>query len=298
VGNVESIFDIICGEFAGLARMRDFDILWGYGANHSTDIKAEEVEAICEDFISKGVAGIVFAPLEGHESDMQANQNIALRLKRAGIPFVLLDRDIVSFPQRSSFDLISLDNFRAGYVIAEHLIRLGVQRIVFFSRPLSAESVVQRRAGVVAALVAHQIPMEGQFAFEGDPSDAKTVSSFVRNGKFEAVICANDHTAAQFAQSLNKLSVRIPVDLRIVGFDDFRLASLLPVPLTTIKQPCRDIATIAFNALQERILDPAIPARCLLAAPQLIVRESCGGYMASASVTKVATTDQRDAGPS
>ena len=64
-----------------------------------------------------------------------------------------------------------------------------------------------------------------------------------------------------------------------VGFDDVRFATLLSVPLTTIQQPCRDIALTAFNAMRERIADPTLPSRSLLLAPKLIVRESCGAYL-------------------
>ena len=69
---------------------------------------------------------------------------------------------------------------------------------------------------------------------------------------------------------------------RIVCEDvDFvRFATPLSVPLTTIQQPCRDIAFTAFNAMRERITAPTIPARSLLLTPSLIIRESCGAYLA------------------
>lgn len=59
-----------------------------------------------------------------------------------------------------------------------------------------------------------------------------------------------------------------------------RFATLLSVPLTTIQQPGRDIALTAFNAMHERVTDPTLPARSLLLTPRLLVRESCGGYLA------------------
>jgi DNA-binding LacI/PurR family transcriptional regulator len=107
---------------------------------------------------------------------------------------------------------------------------------------------------------------------------------FVRNltagGTLDAVICTNDHTAAQLLQTLARLNLKTPKHLRVVGFDDVRFATLLSVPLTTIQQPCREIALTAFNALRERIANPTLPARSLLLTPRLIVRESCGAYLA------------------
>jgi DNA-binding LacI/PurR family transcriptional regulator len=78
---------------------------------------------------------------------------------------------------------------------------------------------------------------------------------------------------------LEKNKVRVPRDLRLAGFDDAKYATLLSVPLTTIHQPCRDIAIAAYHAMRERIAEPMLPARSLLVAPRLVVRESCGAYL-------------------
>jgi LacI family transcriptional regulator len=83
-------------------------------------------------------------------------------------------------------------------------------------------------------------------------------------------------------QTLNRLGIRVPVDLRLVGFDNIPYASLLTIPLTTSDQPCRDIAITAFNALRERLAHPTLPPRNLMVTPRLVVRESCGAYLQSA----------------
>jgi len=46
-----------------------------------------------------------------------------------------------------------------------------------------------------------------------------------------------------------------------------------------MQQPCREIAIAAFQAMRERIADPALPPRSILLTPRLIVRESCGAYL-------------------
>jgi DNA-binding LacI/PurR family transcriptional regulator len=79
---------------------------------------------------------------------------------------------------------------------------------------------------------------------------------------------------------VTRLRIRVPDEIRLVGFDDMRVASLLTVPLTTMAQPCRDIAIVAFRAMRERLKEPTLPARSLLLTPRLVVRESCGAYAA------------------
>ena len=52
----------------------------------------------------------------------------ARRSTRPAFPVVLLDRTVVPYPRRGHHDLVGIDNRRAGYVITEHLLRLGARR--------------------------------------------------------------------------------------------------------------------------------------------------------------------------
>jgi len=79
-------------------------------------------------------------------------------------------------------------------------------------------------------------------------------------------------------QSLVRLKVGVPRSLRVVGFDDVRYATLLSVQLTTMQQPCREIAIAAFQRCASG--SPTRPCRPLDPADaRLIVRESCGAYL-------------------
>jgi len=64
--------------------------------------------------------------------------------------------------------------------------------------------------------------------------------------------------------------------VRIVGIDDVSYANLLPVPLTTVRQPCREIGGTAMATMLDRIARPHIPSRDVLLDGELVVRESCG----------------------
>ncbi len=275
------IFDVICGELASISRVNDLGMLWGGSSRqgHEHHMSIAEAEELCETYIAKEVSGVFFAPFEHTEDKEAANRRITERLRGAGIPVVLLDRDIVLFPQRSDLDIVGIDNFVGAYLLAEHLIKLGAKRIAFFTRPYSATTVDTRRAGVSAAMIAHGLPVSQEFFLMGEPTNQAAAKALISPKPFDAVVCSNDHTAAQLMQSLTKLNVKVPRDLRVVGFDDLRFATLLSVPLTTMHQPCREIAVTAFQAMLERLSDPTLPARSLLLTPHLVVRESCGAYL-------------------
>ena len=280
LGKIE-IFDVICGELASLARVNDLGMHWGGSTRPRTEasMSIEEAEDICARYVATGVSGVFFAPFEHTADNEAANRRITERLSHAGIPVVLLDRDICPFPHRSAFDLVGIDNFAGGYLLAEHLIKLGVRRIAFVTRPFSATTVDARKAGACAAMLAHNIPVARDFFNAGDCTDVKFVRSLTTAKPHDALICANDHTAAQLLQTLARLGLKAPQNFRVVGFDDVRFATLLAVPLTTIQQPCGEIALAAFNALRERLVTPALSPRSILLTPRLVVRESCGNYL-------------------
>ena len=281
------IFESICGELASLARVNDYGLWWGASASPigEKDMTVEEAEALCLRFIERGVAGVFFVPFEHHADREAANQRITEQLRQAGIPVVLLDRDICAFPHRSTFDLIGIDNFAGGYLLTEHLIKLGARRLAYVMRPLTASTVDARIAGARVAMVAHGLETPLPFVHAGDPTDLKFVRSFTQAHQLDAILCTSDHLAAQLLQTLNRLGVRVPKDLRLAGFDDVRFASLLTIPLTTMEQPCRDIAITAFNALRDRLTNPSLPPRTLMLTPRLVVRESCGAYLQRAKQT-------------
>jgi DNA-binding LacI/PurR family transcriptional regulator len=105
------------------------------------------------------------------------------------------------------------------------------------------------------------------------------VERMLEIAKPEGVVCANDVTAARLMQTLLALGRRIPEDVRVVGIDDVKYAHLLPVPLTTMHQPCAAIGAIAMATMLERLRHPELPTRDILLPVRLVVRRSCGAHM-------------------
>ena len=100
-----------------------------------------------------------------------------------------------------------------------------------------------------------------------------------------SVLCSNDQTAAKLIRTLSNLGVSLPRDLRVVGFDDVRYATLLTVPLTTIHQPCRAIGQAAVRAMQRRIHHSDRAPQQVLLPFDLVFRESwgCGDRLTAVS---------------
>jgi GntR family transcriptional regulator, arabinose operon transcriptional repressor len=272
------IFEPICHGMMRTPFARPDALLWG-NSSVATEDSAKAAEQMVDSFISQKVAGVFFAPLELTSDKDAANRRIARALDRAQMPFVLLDRCYMPYPERSPHDLVGVDNRRAGYMATAHLLGLGVQRLVFFGEELAANTVDARIAGFYEALRLHGIKPENESVWRGSPLDEVFVRRMHETIRPQGIVCANDLTAARLMQVFAGMGIRIPEEIRIVGMDDVRYASLLPVPLTTIHQDCSGIGTAAMATMLERIEHPHLPLRDVLVPVRLVVRRSCGSHL-------------------
>lgn len=273
------IFTPICAEIARRSQQAGYTLLWGDSSSTDLETRANQALELCAQYVRQEVAGVFLEPLELIPSREAINQEIIRALAANHIPVVLLDRDIASFPERSAYDLVGIDNLAAGYRLAEHLLKHGARRITFVSRPGSAPTVLKRIAGVHDALLNAGIHWNPEQIAAGNPDDAAFVRGIVgkpAKQRPDALICANDATAARMMVTLNTLGLNVPKDIRLASFDDVQYASLLSPPLTTIHQPCEQIGAVAVQTLLQRLREPATPAREILLDAPLVVRRSCG----------------------
>jgi GntR family transcriptional regulator of arabinose operon len=272
------IFEPICKGMVMTPGAAGHSLAWGSsgGSLETPANKEDEAERLCEQYIEQKVSGVFFAPVEFGERRDHVNRKVLKSLSMSEIPIVLLDRCVQRLTERREYDLVGLDNRRAGYVVTDHLVRQGAKRICFLALEGSAETVDDRMVGYREALYAHGQPVMRELVLRMDPRDAVAVGRSIEELGIDAVFCANDHTAAQLMQTLMGLGVRVPQDVRIAGIDDVKYASLLPVPLTTVRQPCREIGAAAIAAMMDRVSTPGLPARSILLDGALVVRQSCG----------------------
>jgi len=266
------IFEPICQGIAGAGSAGDHALMWGH-ANSTRESKQEQALQLSRQCIDRHVSGVFFAPLEFDADD--TNKLVLSSLRKAKIPVVLLDRRPGGSTDRYRPDRVGIDNHRAGLLATEHLIRLGARHIAFVAQPKSASTIEARIAGYRDALLAAGQPVDRQLVVHLTRQPAG-LKNLVTDESVDAFVCANDRIAGHLMRALLAQHVGIPDDVRIVGIDDVNYASLLPVPLTTIHQPCREIGAAALEAMLDRLERPAMPARDILLDCELVVRESCG----------------------
>ncbi len=275
------IFEPICQGIASAPEASRHALLWGHTASGRSDPTEQAIE-LCDQFIQRSVAGVFFAPIEMGQDARETNLAILARLEEARIPIVLLDRCVLPYPDRSRHDLVGIDNRRAGYRATEHLLRLGAHRVSFLAFAGGAPTVEARIAGFREALLANGVGPERGPVHRMDRISQESIGQLLKDHRTgNGFVCANDRTAGELMHMLIEAGYRIPRDIRIVGIDDVEYASLLPVPLTTVQQPCREIGEAAIAAMLSRIQRPNRLARDILVECRLVVRQSCGASLAT-----------------
>jgi GntR family transcriptional regulator, arabinose operon transcriptional repressor len=271
------IFEPICAYIASQAHTFGYTLSWrGIGSPYKNPIeKVLLMENVCDSYIKQKVSGVFFAPIELIPDAKTINLRIANNLKKAGIAVILIDGDILPFPEKTEFDLIGLDNFKAGYNMCSHLIQHGTSRVDFFVLPFSANTESLRIQGYKCALLDNKIIPDKDWIHIGLPSDLDFVADMIKQGG-KYIVCGNDSTAASLIDCVKKLNMDVPDDVKIVGFDDIKYAKILTPPLTTYRQPCEEIGALAIQTMLSRIRNNDLAKMRFVVEGNMIIRKSCG----------------------
>jgi len=269
-------FTRLCDDIAAVARTIGYDVLLGdVSAPEATADRGKWAVSLAKAYAERRIAGVLLEPVDLIPDSYDATNKVLDILTAKKIPVVLLDRDYLPFPERSCYDLVGIDNFQAGYRIARHLLEGGAKNLRFITHPNYANTIRGRIQGVAQAAIDFGRKWKSEYVIEADPYDKAFFSDLMR-GKTspDAFVCRNDPTAAKLVQTLSKLGIAVPGDVRVAGFDDGEIARLMNPPLTTIHQPVDMLAKISVASLRQRIRSPNLAPRAILLDAELVVRST------------------------
>ncbi|MBB6462888.1 LacI family DNA-binding transcriptional regulator [Flammeovirga kamogawensis] len=200
-------------------------------------------------------------------------------LVRKGVPLVMFDR----VSDELDVSKVITDDHHGAYLATEHLIKQGCKKIVHLSGPDNLAIGINRKEGYKAALKDYKIAIDDNLIIPcplGDLSEAREVTKQLLDSdlSFDAIFANNDVTAIGAMSSIKNKGLRIPEDISIVGFGDWRLSKLLEPPLSSIEQSGIDIGIQAATLLLEQIKaeekDKEFKPRTEIIKSKLIKRES------------------------
>ncbi len=166
-------------------------------------------------------------------------------LERRGVPYVRISPGTEH--ERSSS--VSMDDVQAADDMTSHLIALGHRKIGFIIGHTNHAASDQRLFGYRRALDRAGLAFEpkyvrpGQFDFASGEAAADILLDLATPPT--AIFASNDDMAAGVLTVAHRRGLSLPGDLSVAGFDDTALASQLWPPLSTVRQPTRELAYAA-----------------------------------------------------
>ncbi|MDR0426082.1 MAG: LacI family transcriptional regulator [Clostridiales bacterium] len=174
-------------------------------------------------------------------------------------------------------DTVDIDSEKAGYEAVKHLIGVGARKIVCMGG--NYKSGIQRIRGYKKALAEAGIAFNERLLFGELFNDYeegyKKITELMAAGEaFDGIFACNDILATGAINALIAGGKRVPDDVRVVGFDDLIFSRMCAVPITTVRQPRKEMGETAFEILFEKTKNRDADARRVVIGHELIIRKS------------------------
>jgi LacI family transcriptional regulator len=191
-----------------------------------------------------------------------------------GLPVVLID-DRESRPQFAS---VATTNRAGGREAADHLLGIGRRHPVVVTGKMGFGCVSERLEGFAEVFEQAGFPLPAEAVLEGDFSiasgHAAVAGAVARGVEFDSVFAHNDLSAAGAMQALREAGLAVPGDVAVVGFDDVEFTALTEPPLTTVRQPLRELGATAARLLTAHLKGEPLPAEPVVIPTGFVVRGS------------------------
>ncbi|MFI2347357.1 LacI family DNA-binding transcriptional regulator [Streptomyces sp. NPDC019443] len=221
---------------------------------------AESVEHFTSQVSARAFDGLLLVEPENTLDTITA-------MHRKGLPVVLID-DRGHHPE---FPSVATTNREGGASAARHLIAAGRTRPLVVTGRRHFGCVRDRLAGFLDVLPTGLIA-EGDFT---EASGRLAVERALAGGTpFDSVFAHNDLSAAGALRALRAAGRTVPDDIAVVGFDDIPMAQHTEPPLTTVRQPMREMGETAARMLLAHLSGTPAPDEPVVLPTELIVRRS------------------------
>jgi alanine racemase len=225
-----------------------------------------------EMLLDRQVSGIVF--VSGLNADTAADPDRYRKLISRPLPVAFIN----GYLEGVEAPFISCDDHAAGVMAVRHLASLGHRRIGLISGPSRFLPVQRKLTGFREAMherfgkVDEDLIELSLFGVEG--GDAAAARLIDRGAT--AIACGSDLMALGAIRAARSRGLDVPHDISVVGYDDSPLIAFTDPPLTTLRQPVREMSVAAVRALVDEISGDPAPHSEYVFRPELVVRGSTG----------------------
>ncbi|HEY5821439.1 MAG TPA: substrate-binding domain-containing protein [Propionibacteriaceae bacterium] len=202
--------------------------------------------------------------------DARADHGLADALRSRGVAYVLTNRRVEGHPS------VTGDDRLGGRLVAQHLLDLGHTAVGVVAGAPYASTGIDRTAGFseVYAHAGHPVPPDlvVPSPFDVTGGHVATEQLLAVRPDLTAIFVVNDFAAIGAMGAIRRSGRTLGHDVALVGYNDVPLAAQLPVPMTTVRSPMREMGYGAVEMLMKRMDGQEVEP--VLLRPELVVRES------------------------
>lgn len=177
-------------------------------------------------------------------------------VKDNGIPLVFFDR----VAEKITAPKITTDDYDSGVKATEHLIENGCKRIAFLSMSDNLSISNKRLAGYKDTFKKKKLKLNDKLIIrlsQDKEQNKKQLHKLLsKKTRPDGIFASVEKLALTCYEVCNELNLKIPEDIKVIGFSNLRTASLLSPSLSTITQPAYEIgqeaASILFTLIEKR----------------------------------------------
>ncbi|YCA41760.1 LacI family DNA-binding transcriptional regulator [Bacillus sp. JZ8] len=219
-----------------------------------------EIEAIY-DFARQKVSGIILLAAEVTQAHLTA-------IKKVDIPVILVGQ------KHNQLHSLIHDDFKAGYIMGEHVLKNGHKQIAYLGVTEKDEAVgVKRKQGFQKAISNHSCNVQ-YYETSFKIKDAIELASKMFDVPFPSVaVCATDNIALGVMKAAYTRGIQIPSQLSIVGFGNYDTSEIVHPALTTVHYAYLQAGELSAQQIIQLVEDQRVNM-CFTLDVTLIERES------------------------
>ena len=223
-----------------------------------------------EKLLQRGVDALLFG-------DARVDDPFLYELAHRGVPFALVSR---CHPPYAS---ATCDDHAGGALVGNHLADLGHREIAIIAGPRHASTGIDRTNSCLTTLKERGVEVAPHrvvnFGFDSESGRSATHQLMSASTKPTAIFAVNDMAAIGVMGALRDLGYTAGRDVAVVGFNDISIAADLPIPLTSVRSPLREMGQTAAGLILDRLQSSTSGSatsepKQIRLHPRLIVRES------------------------
>lgn len=286
-GTIGVITEDMCGVFYpyvvkginSIAQEKGYQIMISDTQGNYGDRNAVKREKeLFREMVASRVDGIIFAstiPDEDKEQYFAELKKLANRYKK--IPIVSLERDFTSV----GIDSVYFDGFSNAKKAVQHLVDCGCKKIGHISGPMGMEIARERIEGYKCCMKENHMDtdldkliIDGDYSHQSGYMAMKKLLDEVPD--IDGVFCGNDQMAIGVLKVLKECGKKVPDDIKLIGYDDVFLSSVVEPSLSTIHIRKRHAGIEAAKILFQRIENPDANEKVigLKMESRLVIRKS------------------------